>query len=184
MGAKRSPLRPVSLFVLSAVLLVEGVAALVGGVQLLRDPYGAPLGMPLSFLAGSPFASYLIPGLLLTLVLGVFPLVALALLWWRPEWPAMAWLERLTRRHWTWSLGVAAGVAMMVWIAVQVAMLGASHPLQAFIAGLGLMVVLLAFVPEVTRAYPATRRVAPHAVPSAAPSPARRPARSPTRRRR
>jgi len=165
MGAQRSSkgssLRPVSLFVLSSVLLVEGVAALIGGVQLLSDPYGAPLGMPLGFLAGSPFTSYLIPGLLLTVVLGAFPLLALALLWWRPEWPAMAWLERATHRHWTWSLGVAAGVAMMVWIAVQVAMLGASHPLQAFIAGLGLVVVLLAFVPEVTRAYAPTQQVAP-----------------------
>lgn len=157
MHAEQRHLRPVSLFVLSAVLLLEGAAALMGGLEMLLDPFGAPLGMPVSYLAGTPFGSYLIPGLLLTFVLGVYPLLAVLLVWLRPEWPAMAWLERATDRHWTWTTVVIAGLAMMVWIAVQVGMLGASHPLQAFIAALGLMVLLLAFVPEVRRAYPPAR---------------------------
>jgi hypothetical protein len=168
MQVKRRQPRPVSLFVLSLVLLVEGAAALFGGIALLADPYGEPLGMSTSMLTGSPFGSYLVPGLLLALVLGVYPLLAVLLLWWRPDWQAFAWLERATGRHWTWSVGVTAGLAMMVWIAVQVLMLGANHPLQAFIAGLGLVVVLLAFVPEIRRAY----RPAPEAARSAAVQPA------------
>lgn len=160
MHVKRRQPRPVSLFVLSLVLLVEGAAALIGGISLLADPYGEPLGMSPGLLAGSPFGSYLVPGLLLTFVLGVYPLLALLLLWWRPDWRAFAWLERATGRHWTWTVGVTAGLAMVVWIAVQVLMLGANHPMQAFIAGLGLVVVLLAFVPELRRAYRPTSQVA------------------------
>lgn len=146
-------LRPVSLFVVTLVLLVEGAAALVGGIQMLRDPFGEPLGMPVEGLAGSPFVSYLVPGLLLTVVLGIYPLLAALLLWWRPSWPAMAWLERLTHRHWTCTVAATAGVGMLVWIAVQVAMLGASHPLQAVIAGMGLVAVAFAFMPDTRRAY-------------------------------
>jgi hypothetical protein len=164
MQVERRRLRPVSLFVLSLVLVLEASAALFGGIPMLRDPFGAPLGMSTSVLAGTPFDSFLVPGLLLTLVLGVYPLVAVLLLWWRPEWRAMARLERATGRHWAWSVGIGAGLAMMVWIAVQVLMLGATNLLQAVIAGLGLVVVLLAFVPEVRRAY----RSAPEAVRSAA----------------
>jgi hypothetical protein len=153
MRVERRHVRPVSLFVLSFVLLVEGIGALYGGIPMLLDPLGEPLGMPPALLEGSPFGSYLVPGLLLTFVLGLYPLLAVLLLWWRPEWRAMARLERATHRHWTWSVGVTAGLAMLVWIVVQVLMLGVNHPLQAVIAGLGLLVVLVAFLPDVRRAY-------------------------------
>ena len=162
MRVERRHVRPVSLFVLTAVLLIEGIAALYGGIPMLLDPHGEPLGMPPALLEGSPFGSYLVPGLLLTFVLGVYPLLAVLLLWWRPEWKAMAWLERSTHRHWTWSVGVTAGLAMLVWIVVQVLMLGANHPLQAVIAGLGLVVVLVAFLPAVRRAYRPSVEPAPH----------------------
>ena len=107
-------MRPVSLIVVTIVLLVEGTAALLSGIQMLRDPLGEPLGMELEMLAGSPFVSYLVPGLLLMLFLGVYPLLAALLLWWRPSWPAMGWLERLTHRHWTCAVAAAAGVGMLV----------------------------------------------------------------------
>lgn len=153
MRIERGTGRPVALIGLTALLLVEGVAALAGGISMLRDPYGAPLGMPLDMLAGSPFGSYLIPGLLLTVVLGVYPLVAALLVWWRPSWKAMAPLERLTGRHWTWSVGVTAGLAMVIWIAVQVATLEMRHPLQAVIAAVGLVVLGVTFTPGVRRDY-------------------------------
>lgn len=157
---ERRHVRPASLFVLTAVLLLEGSLALVGGIQMLLDPFGEPLGMPVSMLEGSPFGSYLVPGLLLTFVLGAYPLVAALLLWWRPDWRRAALLERATGHHWTWTVGVTAGLGMVVWIAVQVAMLGANHPLQAVIAVMGFVVVLFAFMPDFRRAYAPEMRLA------------------------
>jgi len=153
MRVERRAGRPVALIGLTVLFFVEGVGALFGGIPMLVHPHEGPLGMPLDQLSGSPFGSFLIPGLLLTLVLGVYPLLAALLVWWRPNWKAMAPLERLTGRHWTWSVGVTAGLAMMIWIAVQVAMLEMRHPLQAVIAAIGLVVVSVIFMPGVRRDY-------------------------------
>lgn len=155
-GAGRGLGRDVGRVVLTVVLVVEGVAAVVGGVLLLADPFGAPMGMSVTMLDGTPFASYLIPGLLLTLVLGVYPLLVAVLLWRRPAWRAMAGVERLTGCHWCWSAVVAAGVAMVLWIAVQVALLGPVSWVQAVIAAMGLGVLAAAFMPQVRGAYAAT----------------------------
>ena len=145
--------RNLSLAGVTVILLLEGVGGLLGGVQMLGDPFGSPMGMSIEMLAGTPFGSYLIPGLLLTLVLGVYPLLAALLLWWRPAWRAMAPLERLTGCHWSWCVAVTAGLAMIVWIGVQVAMLGPVHFLQAVVAGMGLVVVAVAFTPVMRRSY-------------------------------
>ena len=51
--------------------------------------------MPLSMLEGSPFKDYLIPGLILLVVLGLFPLVVLYGL--------------VRRRRWGWWLSIAVG---------------------------------------------------------------------------
>ncbi len=61
--------------VLGGVLLFVGVGGLAGGVPLLLDPSGASLGMELTVLAGSPFSSYLIPGLVVLVINGLLPCV-------------------------------------------------------------------------------------------------------------
>src|ERR1700682_2442994 len=53
-----------------------GLGALFGGGALILGPDGHILGMPTSLLAGSPFPSYLLPGIILFTFIGVAPLVA------------------------------------------------------------------------------------------------------------
>ncbi len=65
------------------------------------------MGIPIEWLAGSPFGDYLVPGLILGLVLGVFPVVIILILsllnrpWYtlgRPKMGAvgMRHLDRIT----------------------------------------------------------------------------------------
>jgi hypothetical protein len=87
--------------------------------------------MPISMLAGSPFDDFLLPGLILLLVLGIVPLcVSWGL--WRP-------------RPWAWHGSVFVGASLVVWIAVQVAMVGyrGDPPLQAIYGGLGVAILAL-----------------------------------------
>ena len=108
-----------------------GVGAIGGGAALMLGPRGEIIPLPISALAGTPFGSYLVPGLILFTVLGVGPLGAAALAWRRhPIAPSLA-------------LGV--GLALLIWIAVQIALIGYSSdpPLQAVYLVLGF---LIAFV--------------------------------------
>jgi len=89
---------------------VLGVAAVAAGVALARDPSGKLLTFEVEWLDGSPFADYRIPGLFLAVVIGSANVVSTVLLWRRDP------LGPLT------SLGT--GVLLLVWIAIQTAIIG------------------------------------------------------------
>lgn len=79
----------------------------------MLGPRGEILPLPLSALQGSPFESYLIPGLILFSILGLGPLAAALLVW---------------RRHPLAPLAASVvGVALLVWVAVQIAIIGYSN---------------------------------------------------------
>jgi hypothetical protein len=101
------------------------IGALGGGLVLILAPRGEIMPLPLSALAGSPFDTYLGPGLILFSVLGLGPLVAARLAWLRnPFAPVAAFI---------------VGVALLIWVAVEIAIIGYSNepPLQAIYLTLG-----------------------------------------------
>jgi hypothetical protein len=102
-----------------------GVGALGGGAALMLGPRGEILPLPLSALQGSPFESYLVPGLILFSILGLGPLVAAFLVWRRNDLAPLA--------------AFIAGVALLIWVAVQIAIIGYSNnpPLQPLYLLLG-----------------------------------------------
>ncbi|HYN09727.1 MAG TPA: hypothetical protein VES67_20260 [Vicinamibacterales bacterium] len=108
-----------------------GVGAIAGGAALMLGPRGEIIPLPLSSLIGTPFNTYFVPGLILFAVLGVGPLGAAAVAWRRhPTAPLLA-------------LGV--GLALLIWIAAQIAFIGYSNdpPLQAVYLLLGLLIALV-----------------------------------------
>lgn len=108
-----------------ALELFLGVGALGGGMALMAGPHGEVLPLPVSLLAGSPFVDYYLPGAILFTILGVGPLGAAIL---------------SSRRHPVAPLlAVATGGALLVWLVVQIAIIGYSNhpPLQACYLALG-----------------------------------------------
>lgn len=110
--------------------VVLALGALVGGALLFFFPDGSGLGMPLSMLEHAGFKSFRIPGLMLFVVNGLFPLVS-----------AIATLRRLP---WAALSVIAAGVLLVGWITVQVALLRAFYaPLHGTYLLLGLVIAAL-----------------------------------------
>jgi hypothetical protein len=126
------------------LLVVEAfvaVTAFAGGIALIVGSMMPDVSMvitpPVEMLEGSPFSSYLVPGVVLALVLGGVHAVAFVL------------LQR--RRPSALLMGAAAGYAALIWIFVQMTIIPFSV-LQAayFIAGaveLGLVMLLLGLLP-------------------------------------
>ena len=72
--------KPKTIFILLILLAFQALSGLFGGAALVLDPSGSSIRLPLSLLEGSPFGNFLIPGIILFLVLGIFPLIIFSLL--------------------------------------------------------------------------------------------------------
>ncbi len=128
---QRPPLsRLAKLTVALEVLLAIG--ALGGGLVLVVAPRGEIMPLPLSALAGSPFDTYLVPGLILFTVLGIGPLFAAALAWRGHPLAPFA--------------GFVVGTALLTWIGVEIAIIGYSNepPLQAIYLVIGIAITAAA----------------------------------------
>jgi hypothetical protein len=111
--------------------LFLSAGAIGGGLALMVGPHGEILPLPVSGLAGSPFADFFVPGAILFIILGLGPLAA-AVLAWRSD-PVAPFLT------------IAVGGALLIWLAVEIAIIGYSNdpPLQPFYLVLGLLITLV-----------------------------------------
>jgi hypothetical protein len=111
-----------------ALEVLLGIGALAGGLVLIVAPRGEVMPLPVSALEGSPFDTYFWPGVILFTVLGLGPLLVAALAWRRhPIAPFAAF---------------AVGAALLIWVAVEIAIIGYSNepPLQALYLVMGLVI--------------------------------------------
>jgi hypothetical protein len=144
----QSPLRsPFSFWLLLVLLAFLGIGALGGGAFLIIDPSGASMQWSLEALNGSPFQSYLIPGVLLFAIFGVGSVAVMVALLIRPQWSFATSLTQFTGKHWTWSAALAIGLGQIIWIIMQVLMVAISSWLQPVCAALGALIVLLMIEP-------------------------------------
>lgn len=58
------------------ILIFNGISACFGGWMLITSPDGSSLGMTTGLLEYSPFTDFLIPGIVLFTVIGLFSLVS------------------------------------------------------------------------------------------------------------
>ena len=111
---------------LAALLLFIAVNAAGGGLYGLA---GAP-GVPRAWLRGSPFSSYLVPSIILLVVVGGVHLIA-----------AVTVLRRAPQAS---VRATVAGLVLLGWIGVQVAMIGYVSWLQPAMAVLAVTTLALA----------------------------------------
>jgi hypothetical protein len=126
-----------------AALAAFGALSAFGGATLAIAANGG--GVPLEYLAGTAFSSYLVPGLVLGVVVGGTQLAAAIALW--------------TMQRAALLLSAVAGFGMMIWIFVELAIIRQYSWLQAAYFGLGglqliLVLALLGIVPALVSPRP------------------------------
>jgi hypothetical protein len=115
----------ITLIVLEILL---GLSAVAGGGYALMGARGVPR----AWLQGTPFKTYLVPGLVLLVLVGGSMLTSAGLL-----------LGNVSAGR---LVSVEAGVILLAWIAAQLVTIGYRHWMQPLSIGLGLAVVVLAFL--------------------------------------
>jgi hypothetical protein len=129
-------------------LLYFGVVSCLIGAVMGVALNGGPI--PTAFLAGTPFDSYLVPGLILGLVVGGTQLVAV-IMFQRNRAASLVWC-------------VVAGFGMMTWIFLEIAIIKQYSFLQSIYFGLGvaeltLVLALLGIAPRLVAPWvPSGRR--------------------------
>jgi hypothetical protein len=138
---------------LIGLLLFLGIGALGGGGVLIISPSGSMIGMPLSLLAHSPFPSFLIPGIILFLVLGIKPCYLAWVLVYRPENKIAQYFNVFKDMYWGWSYCIYIAFALIIWIQVETIYIGATSWLQTFYLLLSIPIIIVTLLPQMRAMY-------------------------------
>ena len=126
-----------------------GLGAFVSGGLLVAAPDGSLMQMPLSMLQYSPFSSFLIPGILLVIFLGIYPLAVGYSLFQKPSWRWPDAINPFKHMHWSWTASLSTGVILLIWITVQVVMLRSVTFLHVLYFIWGWALIILALTPGI-----------------------------------
>ena len=109
-----------------------GVGAVAGGLGLALDPSGESLGIPRELLEETPFATFLIPGIVLFAVNGLGSLTGA--------------IASFAQHRYAGEMAIALGAFLIAWIAVQVYWFAGFHWLHWTYLGLGILEVVLGWL--------------------------------------
>jgi len=108
-----------------------GVTSTISGLLMISNPDGSLFNMPLSLLQDTPFKDYLVPGIILTIAVGMVNLLA------------VFFNMQRHRNRYNWAM--AGGVMICGWILVQIALIHEVSWLQFLYLGAGFFTILLAY---------------------------------------
>jgi hypothetical protein len=114
------------------LLLFNGISACFGGWMLMRSPDGSALNMTVDLLIHSPFADYLVPGIILFIFNGLLSL-------------AITWLVVLNVKHYE-KLIMMQGTILTGWIGIQMIMLQTINYLHILFGSVGLLLIALGLI--------------------------------------
>ena len=140
-------------FLLVAIIVILALSGIAGSIGLIIDPSGNTLQIPTSLLENTLFSSYLIPGIILFLLLGIFPIFVAFGLITKKRLKFADKINPYKKRHWAWSYSLYYGIILVLWIDFQVMMIGGGYILQSIYAILGVIIILLTLTPQVMRFY-------------------------------
>jgi hypothetical protein len=119
------------LFLFILVAFVALTATFSGLIIISNPADGGMIHLQQDMLANTPFKSFLVPGIILTVLVGGVNMVAVAL--------------NIRRHPGRYNWAMAGGVMITGWIVVQMILLNAFSWLQLVYLGAGLLIILTAY---------------------------------------
>jgi hypothetical protein len=139
--------RPFSFYLLFSLLILQALSGIFGGLSLTLSPSGKIIHIPLSVLDKSPFGSFLVPGMILLILLGLFPAFVSWAMFVRPK---RSWLDSLNIYrgiHWTWTYSLYLGIMLVIFILFETLFIG--YDILQIIYGLvGIGIIITALLPS------------------------------------
>lgn len=120
---------------------------------LILYPEGDFFEIPTEVLNDSPFDNFLIPGIILLVLLGLFPLFVFITLILKPDWH---WVNRFnvySHHHFSWTFALYSSIILVLWMNFQFMFIGCGDIIQTIYSFIGIGMIMLTLVPSVIRYY-------------------------------
>ncbi len=127
-------MKPVLKVATVALLLVNGISGVYGGLSLIMYPDGSSMHLSPDLLAFSFFDSYLVPGIILLLTNGFFSIYVFAAL--------------ILGHKKYWRLVALQGIILILWLVAQIALIRVIHYLHLVMFAVGAALVGIGLLSE------------------------------------
>ena len=117
--------------ILGTIQTIVAVAGITAGLSMIFQPDGRGIGISTDILLGSPFEDFLIPGLFLFFVNGLFH--------------GLGAILSFTRHKYAGILGMILGVILIIWICIQVYFISLTHFLQPTFFFVGILEMIQSY---------------------------------------
>ena len=145
--------RPVAVMILIALEVLLSFLGFASGITFLLDPSGKIHDMDTTLLETTPIGDFTLVGLFFVTCYGILPILAIYGLWKLPRWHWTDVVNRWTGQNWAWTATAATGVILILWIAVEVMLIGSPNGfprfLQVMMTLMGIVILALAMLPRV-----------------------------------
>jgi len=136
------------------VLGFLSIGAIGGGAVLIISPSGELMGLPVSSFKNMPFNSFLIPGIILFLVLGLVPLLLIIALLKKPESKLAEQFNVFKDMHWSWTYSIYIAITLICWIHIQLIFLQSGvFWLHTFYMFYAIVIIIIALLPQIRNLY-------------------------------
>jgi hypothetical protein len=137
------------IYLLIVLIAFVGISACFSGPLLIIDPSGKLIQFSEGTLDNTPFPNFLIPGIILTVVIGLYPiLVTIWLLF--PKVLNISVAGTLQPR---WYAAMSVGIAIMIFIIVQIIFIPERMFLQDVYLIIGLLICTVCLSPAIMKYY-------------------------------
>ena len=145
--------KPVTVLLIVVLEVILAMLGFFSGISFIQDPSGKAHGMDTSILATTPIADFTSVGVFFVACYGMLPVLAVYGLLKLPRWRWTDAFNRWTGQSWSWTATLVIGAILIVWIVVEVALIGSPTGLPRFLqvamALLGVVLIALAMLPNV-----------------------------------
>jgi len=117
--------------VLGIIQLFISIGAIPAGLSMIFEPDGAGVGMSTEILVNAPFRTFLFPGLVLFIDLGLSNLIAAFLSFRKSKYAGI--------------LGCLLGIILLIWLSVQIYFIGLTFFLQLVFFVVGIVEIYLGY---------------------------------------
>ncbi len=145
--------RSIPTYILMLLILFQVISAVPSGLLLIIDPSGEILGLPIGMLQYSPFFDFLIPGLFLFFVLGVFPTLVLYGLVRKSKSSILEKINFDKNYHWSWTFSYYVGLLLVLWINMQLFFIRDFDILHFIYSMLGILIIIITHLPNTKNDY-------------------------------
>lgn len=140
-------------YVLMILISFQAISAVPAGLILIIDTTGEKLGLPIRMLNGTPFKDFLIPGLFLLILLGLFPILIVYGLLKKPNSKLADKMNLYKNQHWAWTFSYYLGLLLVVWINMQLFFIKDWGMLHFVYSMLGVLIIVVTLLPDVKSYY-------------------------------